>query len=195
MLTKGVRQYIKLIAPFRSGQEYIVPEYLPEWKELLRMDWRSSKEEVPRFAEEFTSHGDYVETIISTMPQAINDYFGKLATKFTFHIVPLQDVLAAFGVREEITGPFESVKAAQAMAKRIKMSIYQVAFDEGIPGEPIIVKGFVTIKDIQPFLVIMIVDGVLGIISMDKEIQPIDIQALPKGMIDRIKSVTKILLR
>jgi len=195
LLTKGVRQYIKLIAPFRSGQEYIVPEYLPEWKELLRMDWRSSKEEVPRFAEEFTSHGDYVETIISTMPQAIKDYFGKLATKFTFHIVPLQDVLAAFGVREEITGPFESVKAAQAMAKRIKMSIYQVAFDEGIPGEPIIVKGFITIKDIQPFLVIMIVDGVLGIISMDKEIQPIDMQALPKGMIDRIKSVTKILLR
>jgi recombination associated protein RdgC len=107
----------------------------------------------------------------------------------------IQDVLAAFGVREEITGPFESVKAAQAMAKRIKMSIYQVAFDEGIPGEPIIVKGFVTIKDIQPFLVIMIVDGVIGIISMDKEIQAIDMQALPKGMIDRIKSVTKILLR
>jgi len=194
LFTKGVRQYIKLVAPFRSGQEYIVPEYLPEWKELLRMEWRRSKEEAPRFAEEFTMHGEYVDTVVSSMPQVVKDYFGKLATKFTFIVAPF-DSLRTFGLTNE-EGPFETVKAAQAAAKIMKLSIYQVTFDEtGIPSDPIIVKGRLTIKQIQPFLVIIrLGDGTVGFVSSDTNIHPIELIDLPKGMVDRIKPVSPISL-
>jgi hypothetical protein len=192
LLGKGVRQYIKLVSPFRSGNEYIIPEYLPEWKELLRMDWRRTKEEAPRFAEEFTSHGEYVETAVSTMPQTVKDYLGKLSTKFTFVMTPLTEVLGGFGlpVEEMPSGHLQSIKQAQAIAKRIKMSIYQLPFENDIPGEPIIVKGRIRINKIEPFLVIVLLDDIVGFLSFDKDIQPIDMQELPRGMIDRIKPIS-----
>jgi hypothetical protein len=192
LLSKGVRQYIKLVAPFRSGNEYIVPEYLPEWKELLRMDWRKAKEEAPKFTEEFTSYGEYVETVFSTMPQVLQDYFGKLAIKFTFIEDSLENVLASLGVTGEMPSgsTFESVKEAQLYAKIIKHSIYQVSFDTaGIPEEPIIVKGLLTPKVIEPVLVIVrLADGKIGFVSLEKEINPVSVIDLPKGMIERIKA-------
>jgi hypothetical protein len=190
LLKRGVRQYIKLIAPFRSGTEYIVPEYLPEWKEVLRMDWRHTKDEVPKFAEEFTSYGEYIQTSVSTLPLSAQEYFGKQALKYTFLEEPVSKILESFGATGQLSGPiFESVKEAQAYAKQMKLSIYQIQFDDaGIPGEPIIVKGLITRKDIQPFLVIIVVDGVVGFVSSDKtNVTPIEYSDLPEIMVERIK--------
>jgi hypothetical protein len=87
-------------------------------------------------------------------------------------------------------GPLQSVKQAQAIAKRIKMSIYQLPFENDIPGEPIIVKGRIRINKIEPFLVIVLLDDMVGFLSFDKDIQPIDMQELPRGMVDRIKPIS-----
>jgi hypothetical protein len=203
LLTKGVRQYIKLTSPFRSGNEYIIPENLPEWKELLRMEWRHSKDEKPRFAEEFTSHGEFIETSVSTMPALVQQYFGKQASKLSFLIQESESIFPAleqFGLMGDALEKigqkgklFDSVKMAQACAKVMKLSIYQVSYDEsGVPSDPIVVKGRLTIKGFQPFLVIIrLPEGIVGIVSADKsQIHPIELDDLPKGMKDRIKGIS-----
>jgi len=54
LMSRRVREYVKLRAPFRSGNEYIVPEDSVGWTELLRMEWRDKKVEKPKFIEEFS---------------------------------------------------------------------------------------------------------------------------------------------
>lgn len=54
LLKKRVGEYSILREPFRSGNEYIIPENLPEWTELLRMEWRQKQVEKPKYIEEFS---------------------------------------------------------------------------------------------------------------------------------------------
>jgi len=51
LLKQGVGQYVKISAPFRSGNQYIVSEDMPAWSEMLRMDW--NKKEESRYLEEY----------------------------------------------------------------------------------------------------------------------------------------------
>ena len=51
LLNQDVGQYVKISAPFRSGNQYIVSEDLPAWSEMLRMDW--AKKEESRYLEEY----------------------------------------------------------------------------------------------------------------------------------------------
>jgi hypothetical protein len=53
LLKQQVGKYQILRDGFRSGNEYIVPENLPAWSELLRMEWKKVSREVPKYAEEF----------------------------------------------------------------------------------------------------------------------------------------------
>jgi hypothetical protein len=51
LLKQGVGQYVKISAPFRSGNQYIVSEDMPAWSEMLRMDWNNKEES--RYLEEY----------------------------------------------------------------------------------------------------------------------------------------------
>jgi hypothetical protein len=53
LLTHNVGQYVKIMAAFRSGSQYIVSEDLPAWSEMLRMEW--TKKEDYKHLEEYTS--------------------------------------------------------------------------------------------------------------------------------------------
>lgn len=202
LLERGVRQYIKLRAPFRNGTEYIVPEYLPEWKELLRMEWRYAKEEKPKYIEEFSWHEKTEKTTVSLLPEELEYYLGNVSDSVKFFPQEsIWDALVPFGLTVEGLEKigqssdslmFSSVKVAQLAAKIMNLSIYQFSYEEGVPQEPIIVKGKISVKNIQPFLVLVqLSDSTVGILSSDKEqVQPIPIENLSDGMKSRIKSVT-----
>jgi hypothetical protein len=51
LLKQGVGQYVKISAPFRSEDQYIVSEDMPAWSEMLRMDW--AKKEEHHYLEEY----------------------------------------------------------------------------------------------------------------------------------------------
>jgi hypothetical protein len=53
LLNQNVGQYVKISAPFRSGNQYIVSEDMPAWSEMLRMDW--AKKEEGRYLEEYVA--------------------------------------------------------------------------------------------------------------------------------------------
>jgi len=53
LLNQDVGQYVKIFAPFRSGDQYIVSEDLPAWSEMLRMDWL--KKEDYKYIEEYSA--------------------------------------------------------------------------------------------------------------------------------------------
>jgi hypothetical protein len=53
LIKQRVSQYVKLTSAFRSGDQYIVPEDLPAWSEILRMEWRKKQES--RYYEEYAA--------------------------------------------------------------------------------------------------------------------------------------------
>ena len=70
LMNKRVREYSKLREPVRTGNTYIIPENLPEWAEMLRMEWREKRVEKPRYIEEFTWYEQGMRVIASDPPSA-----------------------------------------------------------------------------------------------------------------------------
>ena len=68
LLKQGVGQYVKISAPFRSGNQYIVSEDLPAWSEMLRMDW--AKKEEGRYLEEYSAIQPLPEAQAAEAPEA-----------------------------------------------------------------------------------------------------------------------------
>jgi hypothetical protein len=44
---------VKIFAPFRSGNQYIIPEDLPSWSEMLRLSW--TKNDDNKYIEEYSA--------------------------------------------------------------------------------------------------------------------------------------------
>ena len=53
LLQQEVGQFVKIFAPFRSGNQYIVSEDLPAWSEMLRLSWL--KKEDQKYIEEYSA--------------------------------------------------------------------------------------------------------------------------------------------
>ena len=53
LLKQDVGQYVKIFAPFRSGNQYIIPEDLPSWSEMLRLSW--TKKDDNKYIEEYSA--------------------------------------------------------------------------------------------------------------------------------------------
>lgn len=69
LLTQRVSQYQVLRDGFRSGNQYIIPENIPAWTELLRMEWRKEKKEEPKYLEEMVAiQGPAAEEAPSSAP-------------------------------------------------------------------------------------------------------------------------------
>jgi hypothetical protein len=68
LLTQNVGQYVKIMAAFRSGSQYIVSEDLPAWSEMLRMEW--AKKEDYKHLEEYTSIRPQGTKVLPAVPEA-----------------------------------------------------------------------------------------------------------------------------
>jgi hypothetical protein len=53
LLQQEVGQFVKIFAPFRSGNQYIVSEDLPAWSEMLRLSWLKKDEQ--KYIEEYSA--------------------------------------------------------------------------------------------------------------------------------------------
>jgi hypothetical protein len=61
LLQQDVGQYVRIFAPFRSGDQYIVSEDLPAWSEMLRMEWM--KKDDYKYIEEYSAISPINDTV------------------------------------------------------------------------------------------------------------------------------------
>jgi hypothetical protein len=197
LLQQRVSQYVKLTSAFRSGDQYIVPEDLPAWSEILRMEWRKKKES--RYFEEYaaiqpeeyepehvvpafsTSSNPELKTLVGDNYFFIEEPSGSIA-----RIIEKQglseDYLESIG--QDIDTPIVDEETAKLIAKKLRLSIYQMIYEPGnpVPTQPIIVRLQLHAKEKPaPFLILVqLPDERVGTITMSMDVlEPIPYQKLP----------------
>jgi len=195
LLTKRVRQYVTLRAPFRSGDSFIIPEYLPQWSDLLRMDWMKKKVEQPRYSEEF-SWSEQQQPEEEEMPEELVSYLG--ATHGSFHFIP--STLAAgygeLGVRIEETDVLSPERLID-VATRLRLSLIQIEFeyDTPIPKSVHIVRVSGAPKQFMDYVIsAKLPDGTIGFVSTQRKIIAIPLTELPKTITKEI-SKSRVLIK
>ena len=209
LLEQRVSQYVKLSGPFRSGSQYIVPENLPAWSEMLRMEWTKKKES--RYIEEYLAiePEEYVpEHVVPSFSTAADPVLKALVGDNYFFIEEPSGSIARIierqGISEEelesegqiMEAPIIDERIATFIAQKLKLSIYQMLYETAnpTPGKPLIIKLQLNIKTpAAPFLcLIMLPDERVGVISSNPDvIEPIQYKNLPDGirkLIPKLKS-------
>jgi len=197
LLTKRVRQYVTLRAPFRSGDSYIIPEYLPQWSDLLRMDWMKKKMEVPRHIEEFAwgNGGEEQEQ----EEREVHRYMKEFPIQVYY--IPFADGLAEgykeLGVPDLPELPqgepqeIPSVDTIEKISNLLSLSVVHIEFNYDIP---VLKKGSSIYKLRRSDFIISVKepDGTVGFISLDpKKIVAIPQGKLPKGFLKNIFTTKK----
>jgi hypothetical protein len=141
LLSKRVRQYVTLRAPFKSGNSYIIPENLPQWTELLRMDWLKKKIEVPKHMEEFAWSADADAegaegADAEPLPEELEAYLG--AARYGLFFLPQLD-----GLKEgyiELGVPSErapegilTTDQLKEMATTLRLTMFQMEYEDETP--------------------------------------------------------------
>lgn len=210
LLQQRVSQYVKLSEAFRSGNQYIVPEDLPAWSELLRMEWTKKSES--RYIEEYTA----IEPQEFVPEDAVTSFQTKdipvLATMFgpdfffieegTGSITKIIEDMGIPGTDLETIGqtpdaPIIDLDIAKYIAQELKYSLYQLMYPPGnpVPEEPLSVKLQLNIKTTAPFLIIVkLPDERVGVISKSPDtIELIELTNLPpKVRVSVTKMFTKV---
>jgi hypothetical protein len=198
LLEQRVSQYVKLTSAFRSGDQYIVPEDLPAWSEILRMEWRKKQES--RYYEEYaaiepqpyepehvvpafsTSSNPELKTLVGDNYFFIEEPSGSIA-----RIIEKQglnkDYLESIG--QDMNKPIADEDTAKRISKKLKLSIYQIIYNPGnpVPPEPIIVRLQVNAKEKPaPFLLLVqLPDKRVGTINMSMDVlEPIPYNKIPR---------------
>ena len=136
LLTKRVRQYVTLRTPFKSGNSYIIPENLPQWTELLRMDWLKKKIEVPKHVEEFAwSEGQEVGQP-EPLPEELEAYLG--AARYGLYFLPQLDGLKQgyieLGVPpEQAPEGMLTTDQLKEMTRILRLSMFQMEYEYDTP--------------------------------------------------------------
>jgi hypothetical protein len=135
LLSKRVRQYVTLRAPFKSGNSYIIPENLPQWTELLRMDWLKKKIELPKHIEEFT-WSDAEEVKEEPLPEELEAYLG--AARYGLFFLPQLDGLKEgyieLGVpSEQIPDGILTTDQLKLMATTLRLTMFQMEYEDEAP--------------------------------------------------------------
>lgn len=210
LLGQRVSQYVKLSEAFRSGNQYIVPEDLPAWSELLRMEWTKKSES--RYIEEYTA----IEPLPFVAEDAVLTFSTKdipaLATMFgpdfffieegSGSITKIIEDMGIPGTDLEAIGqtadaPIVDLDIAKYIAQELKYSFYQLLYAPGNPApeEPLSVKLQLNIKTTAPFLIIVkLPDERVGVISKSPDtIELIELSNLPpKVRVSVTKMFTKV---
>lgn len=132
LLTKRVRQYVTLRAPFRSGDSYIIPESLPQWTDLLRMDWLKKKVEAPKHIEEFSWSAE-AETE-EPLPEELEAFLGSTNLFFLPKLDGLKQGYVELGVPSERV-PDGMLERAQIndLARLLNLSMFQMEYEDDTP--------------------------------------------------------------
>ena len=197
-----VSQYIKLTSAFRSGSQYIVPEDLPAWSEILRMEWRKKQES--RYYEEYaaiqpqeykpehvvpafsTSSNPELKALVGDKYFFIEEPGGSLGASIG-HILQKhglsEDYLESIG--QDMNTPIVDEETAKRISKKLQLSIYQIVYepDNPVPPEPLIVKLQRHAKEKPaPFLIIVkLPDERVGTINMSMDaLEPIPYADVPR---------------
>ena len=179
-----VRQYVTLRAPFRSGDSYIVPEYLPQWSELLRMDWMKKRVEKPKFMEEFSWSGEPQSQ--EPMPEELRLFMGPKSANYFF--LPqfegtVRDGYLELGVDPGVSAPLLTQEEINALMPILRLSICQLDYepDSLVPS---ILGGRGIIRGYADFVVsAKLPDGTIGFISKSADrIEAIPYNDLPDSM-------------
>ena len=206
LLNQRVSQYVKLNEAFRSGNQYIVPEDLPAWSELLRMEWTKKSES--KYIEEYTAiePQEFVpeDAVSSFQTKDIPVLATMFGTDFFFieegsgSITKIIEDMGIPGTDLEAIGqtpdaPIVDIDIAKYIAQELKYSFYQLMYPPGnpVPEEPLSVKIQLNIKTTAPFLIIVkLPDERVGVISKSPDtIELIELTNLPPKV--RV-SITKI---
>lgn len=231
LLKQRVSEYIRLRQAFRQRDEYIVPEDIATWADLLRMEWKEEKAEVPKYIEEYTLLGAPAEKEVEAeneedeealpalpalpappvpveMPDQLSALLGSKAPTFAFFqhssnsVLPILqtmgvslDSLTALGQIPE-NPVLGSQEVAEEVAQILKMSIYQMMYEEDNPVsyEALIVPATIEKKGYAPFLfIVQLADGSVGVLSSSSDsIQPIAWSSMPgKTQLEIMKHVKK----
>jgi hypothetical protein len=206
LMYQRVSQYVKLNEAFRSGNQYIVPEDLPAWSEILRMEWTKKSES--KYLEEYTA----IEPQIFTPEDALTVFPTKdipvLASMFgpdmffieegTGSITKIIEEQGIPGADLDAIGqtpdaPIIDIDIATYISQELKYSFYQLLYPPGnpIPEEPLSVKLQLNVKTTAPFLIIVkLPDERVGVISkLPDALELIEITRLPPKIRN---SITKI---
>jgi len=163
LMEQKVKQYVKLFSPLRSGNQYIVPEDLPAWSELLRMSWINKEdnryieefsaitpilEELPAVAEE-AEEADadadaakpHAEPVKSSEIPIISSILGKNYYFIEEPSKTLAGILFKFGIStdeleaisQDLEKPITDIDIAEYISTTTKFSLYQLVFTQGNP--------------------------------------------------------------
>ena len=185
VLQQRVSQYQVLRDGFRSGNQYIVPENLPAWTELLRMDWRQAEREVPKYVEELTAiqppsasapKGAEVKAPpsappASNLPDVLKAYFSD--KKKGLYFIPsttgtiwellgggpglnVEEFVEARDIDLDIS-TFTDEEDAKEAARLLSMGIYQIVYEEDNPVAPeeMIIKAVLPNKQKAPVILLV----------------------------------------
>ena len=189
LLQQRVRQYVTLRAPFRSGDAYIVPEYLPQWSELLRMDWMKKKVEAPRHIEEFTWSEQGVEGDV--MPEELRLFMGPKSANFYFlsqYQGTVRDGYVELGIQPELVkDSLLTAHTIKSFVPILRLSICQIEYesDSFIPKRVLGTRGLVPGKGFADCAVSAILpDGTIGFVSkFPDRIAAIPYSELPESLV------------
>ena len=191
LLKKRVRQYVTLRAPFRSGDSYIIPEYLPQWTELLRMDWMKKKIEIPRHIEEFAwSKEEATALDIEDMPEELRVFMGPKYKSFYFISQFEGSVKTGYmelGVPGDMFNDEDIVTldVLQKIATMLKLSMFQMEYeyDTPVPKEIRSVRIFRTRREQDCIVSVKLPDGTIGFLSTEPDkITAIPAKELPQSI-------------
>ena len=211
---KYVSEYVKLRQAFRSGNEYIVPENLPAWGELLRMEW--TKKISKKYIEELTSIKPQpyagpgaaapLQDEETPFPEILKSYFGdpymkgKGADLKFIHFRTIVEALKSFGVSFEgqdqvEESPIVDEEIMKYTVKKAKLSLIQLLYepDSQIAEQPNVLKLLLTESIVADYMfVVQLPTGECGIISPSQDPQPISIKTLPSKIVSILKTAPKV---
>ena len=210
LIYQRVSQYVKLNEAFRSGSQYIVPEDLPAWSELLRMEWTKKSES--RYIEEYTAieplefvPDDAVLTFATKDIPALATMFGPdffFIEESSGSITKIIEDMGIPGTDLEAIGqtpdaPIIDADIAKYISQELKYSFYQLLYPPGnpVPEDPLSIKLQLNVKTTAPFLIIVkLPDERVGVISKSPDtVELIEITALPpKIRVTITKMFTKV---
>jgi hypothetical protein len=202
LLSKRVRQYVTLRAPFKSGSSYIIPENLPQWTELLRMDWLKKKVETPKHIEEFawSSEADADAEAegnegAEPLPEELEAYLG--AARYGLYFLPQLDGLKQgyieLGVpSEQAPDGMLTVEQLKVMTRILRLSMFQMEYEDETPVPKDVTITRAKAKgirgDLDVIVSVKLPDTTVGFLSL----RPDRIVAIP---VNRLSAVMSALIR
>ena len=190
LLAQRVRQYVTLRAPFRSGDAYIVPEYLPQWSELLRMDWMKKKVEVPRHIEEF-AWSEKSEVEGDVMPDELQLFMGPKSANFYFlsqYQGTVRDGYVELGIQPElVTDNLLTEQQIKSFPSLLHLSLCQIEYesDSFLPKRILGRRGLVPGKGFADCVIsVLLPDTTIGFVStLPDRITAIPYSELPESVV------------